>query len=162
MTFANKSWLSLTAEHRHLRRRSDLRIFRTDRKEADRVRETIGEAPAPVLELLARPLEAVVPVAETAGGQALPADVVLRVRSGYDHRLRSREFEKRSLEGGEPGRVEVLDDLHYRGRVEAFQPPVTVSERPVEQPDPFALLRREPVQVKPVLRHLEAAVRDVH
>ena len=53
------------------------------------------------------------------------------------------------LESGQPGQVDVLDDLHEHRRVEAAQPVVTIGERRLDQPDPVLLPVREPVQAQP-------------
>ena len=49
----------------------------------------------------------------------------------------------------QPRRVEVLDHLDDRGRVEAGEPAVAVGQRRLEQLDPLALPRRQPVELQP-------------
>jgi len=59
----------------------------------------------------------VVVVAELAGRQRLEPHVVLDVRRRHDDGIRLGVTEYAPLERGQPGFVDVLDDLHEHGRV---------------------------------------------
>ena len=89
----------------------------------------------PRRELRARPLEAVVRVAERARRQRLPHAVVLRVRRRHDDAGRLRRAEHVGLERLQPRRVEVLDHLDQRGRVVALQALVAIGQRAVQERD---------------------------
>ena len=67
-----------------------------------------------------------------------------------DDRPRPGELEQHPLEGGEPRRVEMLDDLDHGRGVEARQPLVAVGQGALEQLDALALLRRELLQAQAV------------
>jgi hypothetical protein len=93
-----------------------------------------GDALRPRRELAARPLEAVVRVAELARGQRRPAHVVLGVGRRDHDRAGPRRPEDVLLGRRQARRVEVLDDLDERGGVEADQALVAVGQRAVDQP----------------------------
>ncbi len=101
----------------------------------------------PDFEFLPGPLEPVVGVTEFVGPDNLLGHLVLPVRGGEHDRLGPVELEQGPLEGREPGRVGVLDNLDG---VELLKPLVPVGERPVEQFDPGRLTLWEPVQPEPV------------
>src|SRR5438093_6895576 len=149
-------------EYCHLRRRSDRRINGPHRRVADVVAEALSDARGPPLKLIARPLEAVVAMAEAARRQRRPARVVLRVRRREHHRGRPSVLEGDTLERRETRRAEMLDDLHYRRGVEAGEPAVAVYQRTVNQLDALPLLRRKAIESEPVRRHLERAPGHVH
>lgn len=123
----------LASEHRHLARCADFRVRVAERVDTDRVAVRGTHALAPRRELGARPLEAVVGVAELARRQVLEPHVVLAVRRRQDHHAGLRAAEQHTLEGTKARLVEVLDHLHNRGCVEAFDAGVAVGERAVEQ-----------------------------
>ena len=74
-------------------------------------------------------------MAQPLGPDVLPRHVVLPVRRGEHDRSRAGELEHGPLEGRQPGRVEVLDDLDNGGGIEPLQPPVPVDQRAVDQLD---------------------------
>ena len=115
----------------------------------------------PRRELRAGPLEAVVGVAELAGRQGLPADVVLAVRRGQDDRDRAGGAEEDTSKGIEPPGIEVLDHLDDGRRVVADQAGVPVGERAVQEADPLPLCRRQPLQPQPLRGPIERSMRGV-
>ncbi len=149
------------SEDRQLRRRSGTLVDGTDRPELDGIPATVGDADRPGLELLARPLESVVVVAHRPGGQPRIQGVVLAVRRRDDHRARLRVREDGVLERGEPGLVDVLDDLHEHHRVVAAEPIVAVHRRTVQERDPVALGIGGPREPEPRGGALEGLRRDV-
>ena len=149
MTIRSTGRRSDTGEDPHLGGRPQRGVLRADREEAHAIAESLAHPTAPGLELLPRPLEAVVGVTERARGQGLEAHVVLDVRRGDDDRLRPRELEHGTLERRQARGVEMLDHLDHGRRVVALDPPVTIRERSVQQADPLALRRRQPVEPQP-------------
>ena len=95
------------------------------------------------------PLEAVVPVPQTAGQECLVAHVVLHVRRRDDDRAGSGVGEHRALERGQPVGIQVLDHLHEDRRVVAAQPSVGVREGSLQEGQPGPLALGHPVQVQP-------------
>jgi hypothetical protein len=55
---------------------------------------------------------------EFPGRQSLEPSVVLSIRRRKDDRRRTSKGEYDSLEGSEPGGIEVFHDLDNRGRIE--------------------------------------------
>src|SRR4051812_27283598 len=94
-----------SGEYPHLARRPQYRILISHRPELDLVSEPLGDGTRPRRELRSAPFEAVVLVAEPAGGQRRPVRVVLGVRRRDDRRLRPGELEQRTLKRGEARRV---------------------------------------------------------
>ena len=133
---------------------------RPDAREHDGVPVALGHAGGPLGELGARPLEAVIAVAELA-----------RPASGSNRALYSRlGVVSTTVRGvawwnttrsklGEAVRVEVLDDLDGDRRVEALDAAVPVGERAVEELDPLALAWGHGVQVEPARRRTRASGR---
>ena len=56
----------------------------------------------------------------------------------------------------------MLDHLDDRRGVEAREPRVAIHQRAVNQLDALALLGRHAIEMQPVHRHLEHAIRHVH
>src|SRR5690242_6574324 len=101
-------------------------MLRSHRQESYRIAEPPGCRLCPIAELLPRPLETVIGMAELAGGKRLPHYVVLAIRRRQHHRTRLGELEQHALEGRQPRRVEMFDDLDNSGGVEAFEPFVSI------------------------------------
>jgi hypothetical protein len=101
----------------------------------------------------------VVRVADGAGGQRLPPDVVLDVGGGDEHVVRPGHAEDRGGERRKAWRVDVLDHLRQHDRVVARDARVGVGDRALVQRDPRALTLREPVD--PGGRHLQRPGRHV-
>src|SRR3984885_5499207 len=116
-------------EHRQLGGRADLGVVRSDRQEAHLVAPAAGHPGRSVAELGAGPLEPVIRVPHLPGAQAGEADVVLGVRRGDHDGAGPGRAEYGLLQRTEPWRVDVLDDFHEDGRVQAGQPLVGVGER---------------------------------
>ena len=129
----------------------------SDRQEPDLVAALRGDAPRPGGELRAGPLEAVIAVPHRAERQGLEPDVVLAVRR-RDHDMPGpRVGEDSPLERGQPGLVDVLDDLHQHKRVQVREALVPVGQGRLDQPEPLTAARRHPVQPEPSLGDLERA-----
>ena len=124
-------------EHRHLRRRPDLR--RPRGRPAGSARGSRGASATPLRpggELRARPLEAVVGVAELPGRQRLPAARCTRAFGVVTTTVAGRaEPNTFCSTAAQARRVEVLDHLDERGGVEAGQALVAVGQRAVQQLD---------------------------
>src|SRR5579875_3692089 len=105
-----------------------LRVFGTNALQADGVTEAGGDACRPGLELGARPFKAMIAVTEPAFGKRGKDCVVFGVRSGEDDVCGLGELKEVALEGGEPCCVEMLDDFHDSGSVEAVQTRVPIDE----------------------------------
>ena len=95
---------------------------------APRSRDARATPSAHDCELGAGPFEAVVPVAQGAGGEGLEAHVVLEVGRRDDDVRRMGVGEHDSLEAVEAGLVEMLDHLDDGGEIESLEAPITVGE----------------------------------
>src|SRR5262245_20531075 len=126
----------------HLRRRSDLRIDRSHRRESHRITEALGHSARPRLELRARPLEAMVAMPETTRRQRWPSHVVLRVRRRHDYRFRPRELERDALECRETRRIQMLDHLDDGGGIKPRESLIAIRQTSVQQRDALPLLAR--------------------
>ena len=78
----------------------------------------------------------------------------------HDDGARPRRAEDVLLGGGQARRVEVLDDLDERGRVEAGQALVAVRQRAVQQLDPLCAGRRASRRASAAARPARARARD--
>src|SRR5262249_29524122 len=90
-----------TREDPHLRGRAERGVDLANRHEAHGVAVALRDAARPGLELGARPLEAVIGVAEAPRREAREARVVLGVGRRQDDRAGARELEQHALEGAE-------------------------------------------------------------
>ncbi len=80
-----------------------------------------------------------VAVTELAGRKRFPLHIVFAVGRRDHNTFRPSALEQHSLKCGQPRRVEVLDNFHHRGGIEAGKALVAVNERAVEEPDPLFL-----------------------
>src|SRR5262249_37749307 len=124
---------ALNCEDCHLSRRTDFRVQRSHRCESDRVSEPRGNRRPPLLELFARPLEAMVAMPEPPRWQRRPPHVVFGIWRRDDDCRRARELERHALECRETRGVEMLDDFHHTCGVETGTASVTIHERTVKQ-----------------------------
>src|SRR5215204_4713234 len=124
---------SASCEDRHLCGRSHLSILGTDREDAEGVAESDLDAFAPGGEFGSGPLEAVIAMPKLAGGERGPADVEIAIGGGEHDHARSSEFEEGAFEGGQTMKVEVLDDFHHCGGIEAREPAIAISQGTVQQ-----------------------------
>ncbi len=90
-----------TREDSHLGRRTQHRVFRSNRQKAHSVAEALSHASSPRLKFRTRPLEAVILMAEFPGRQRLELDVILYVWRCHDHSTRFSELKENPLEGCE-------------------------------------------------------------
>src|ERR1043166_5490966 len=93
---------SISFKYRHLSGRTDLRIFRSNGKEAHRVPVTLTNLLRPLPELRARPLEPMILVTKHPRRQTLKPRVVLNIRRRQHHRTRLRKLKKHTLEHRHP------------------------------------------------------------
>ncbi|RPK56768.1 hypothetical protein EES43_23390 [Streptomyces sp. ADI96-02] len=100
-------------------------------------------------------------MAHPTGRKRLPAHVVLDVRRGHDHGPRTRRAEHGVLQSGQPGQVQVLDDLAEHGGVASLEPLVRVRERTLLERHPARLALPQPLQLQPPRREGEGAHRHV-
>ena len=101
-------------------------------------------------------------VAKLSGGQRLKLHVVLGIRRGHDHGLRTRRLKQHPLERRQPRRIHVLDHFHNRCSVISGQALVAVHERSVNQLQSLFLLGRHALQPQTLSRYFQAAVRNIH
>ena len=92
-----------------------------------------GDLNRPRLKLGARPLEAVITVAHSLGGERWEAHVVLTVGSRKDDCCWTRVLKDDALEGRQTRWIQVFDDLHDSCRVEPIESGIAVYERSVQQ-----------------------------
>src|SRR5205085_8024332 len=95
-------------------------------------------------------LEPMVLVPKARWPQTLEVYVVLRVRSRKDDGAGAGELEQDALERPEARRVEMLDDLDERRRVETREPLVAVEQAPVQQRHPLPLALRHRFELEAV------------
>src|SRR5438034_10175905 len=107
-----------SGEHRHLRRRTNLEIFSTDRNEPRGVPMGRGDLSRPRLKLGARPLEAVITVAHSLSGERWEAHVVLTVGRREDDGWWTRVLKDDALERRQTRGSRGFGDLHPRCRAE--------------------------------------------
>jgi hypothetical protein len=137
------------------------RIEFSDGQHADAVAKAGRHLDCPIQKLRPRPFEAMVGVAKLAGGKVLELHVIFGVRSRNHDRAGPRKLEHDPLQGPEPRRLHVLDDLDQRGGVVAGEALVSVGERALKQPEALPLLRRHLVGVQTRLGDREYAGRDI-
>ena len=118
-------------------------------REAHGVAEARGDAARPrPANSRARPLEAVIAVAELAR-RAASATARCTRRSASSRRpspgARTRTATRSNA--AQPRRIEMLDHLDDRRRVEAGEPRVAIHQRAVQQRDALALLRRQAIEL---------------
>lgn len=105
-----------------------LRILGTNSFKADRVAEADSDACRPLLELGARPLKAMIAVAEAAFGERGEDCVVIGVGGGEDYVGGPGELEQVALESGKARGVQMLNDFNDGGCVEALKTSVAIDE----------------------------------
>src|SRR5262249_40553366 len=141
-----ESSVSFEREDPHLCWRPHLGVLRPDREKAHRILESLCHPVCPVQKFLSRPLEAVIAVAQLSDGHGWKLHVVFHVWRRPRDWPGPREFEKHAFESRQPGRILVLDYLHYRGGVEPGEALVSVGQRAMHQPDSLALHARQILQ----------------
>ena len=101
-------------------------------------------------------------VADVPCGQAGVVAVVFRVRRRHDQCRRHGLCEDRSLQRIEPSRIQVLDDLHQHGDVEARESRVAIEQGPLDQLDALAHLRSHLIHVQLARGVTERARGHIH
>ena len=137
------------------------RVLLADAADVCSIAEAARDSLAPGPEFGARPLEAMVGMTHLARRHALEARVVLDVWRRHDDEARPRELEHDALECRQPIGVDMLDHLDERDGVIAFDAPVAVGQRALQQAHTIALTLRHPVETQPALGDLQGLGRDV-
>src|SRR5580693_2709845 len=106
----------------HLCWRSEVGAIQTHASELDRVAKPYCHALCPGLELLTNPFKTVIIMPEGTGSQVGPHHVVFPVRRRQHDSRRPCALEHNPLEGGQPWRIKMLDDLDDSRRLKPGQP----------------------------------------
>src|SRR5579885_969375 len=104
--------------------------------------------PGPRLALGARPLEAVIAVAQALRADLLPAHVILAVGRGNHHAARARMLEDHPLHRAQARRVQMLNYFNQRDDIKTFQAAITIEYGALRDLDTFALRGWQPIQMQ--------------
>src|SRR5690242_5580941 len=110
----------------------------------------------------ARPLEAMIAMAQTDVTESIPMDVVLAVWRGDDDAARTRMLEDDALHCTESRHIQMFNYFHQRRYVEALQPAVAVEQRSLHHLDTPPLCLRQSVEVKTAASASQCKRRDVY